>query len=86
MLAHGEPVVQPQVMVERQLPEQVPAEQDLAARDERIRELTLSLSQKEEELVRLKKENEALRMAATQVLAHLEQGAGIIRAMSQPIH
>ena len=35
--------------------EQVPAAQDLAARDERIRELTLSLAQKEEALACLKR-------------------------------
>ena len=64
--------------------EQAPAAQDLAARDERIRELTLLLSQKEEELASLKKENESLRMAAAQALTHLEQGAGILRAALQP--
>ena len=66
--------------------EQAPLAQDLAARDEQIRALTISLAHKEEELARLQRENEALRMAAAQALAHLEQGAGIIRAMSQPIH
>ncbi len=64
--------------------EQVPEAQDLAERDERIRELTLSLAQKEEELICLKKENEALRRAAAQALAHLDQGADILRAASQP--
>ena len=63
---------------------QAPAARDLAARDERIRELTLSLAQKEEELARLMKENEALRRAAAQALAHLEEGADIIRAAMQP--
>lgn len=64
--------------------EQGPAAQDLAARDGRIRELTLSLAQKEEELAFLKKENEALRRAAFQALTHLEQGADILRAVMQP--
>lgn len=64
--------------------EQGPAAQDLAGRDERIRELTLSLAQKEEELADLKKENEALRRAAAQALTHLEQGADIFRAAMQP--
>ena len=64
---------------------QGPAAQDLAARDEKIRELTISLTQKEEELIRLKKENEELRRAAARALAHLEQGAGIIRATAQPL-
>lgn len=64
--------------------EQGPAAQDLAGRDERIRELTLSLAQKEEELAGLKKENEALRRAAAQALTHLEQGADIFRAAMQP--
>ena len=64
--------------------EQAPAAQDLAERDERIRALTLSLAQKEEELVCLKKENEVLRRAAAQALAHLDQCADILRAASQP--
>ena len=64
--------------------EQVPAAQDLAARDERIRELTLSLAQKEEALACLKKENEALRSAAAQALTYLEQSADIFRAVMQP--
>lgn len=64
--------------------EQGPEAQDLAARDERIRELTLSLAQKEEELARLKEENKALRQAAAQALTYLEQGADIFRAAMQP--
>lgn len=64
--------------------EQAPASQDLAARDKKIRELTQLLAQKEEELACLKNENEALRVAAAQALAHLEQGAGIVRASLQP--
>lgn len=64
--------------------EEAPAAQDLAARDEKIRELTHLLAQKEEELACLKKENESLRTAAAQSLAYLEQGAGIFRAALQP--
>ena len=52
--------------------------------DERIRELTLSLAQKEEALACLKKENEALRSAAAQALTYLEQSADIFRAVMQP--
>lgn len=64
--------------------EQAPLAQDLAARDEQIRALTISLAHKEEELARLQRENEALRMAAAQALAHLEQGKDIFRAALQP--
>ncbi|MBQ9032663.1 MAG: hypothetical protein IJ106_14645 [Parasporobacterium sp.] len=64
--------------------EQDPSALDLAARDGRIRELTLLLAQKEEELACLKKENEALRRAVAQALTHLEQGADILRAVMQP--
>ena len=63
---------------------EAPLAQDLAARDEQIRTLTISLAQKEEELARLKRENESLRMAAAQALAHLEQGTDIFRAALQP--